>query len=133
MADIELARTQLDAIEQLLRAADQSTVTYEWYVHNIGTSNVNLDIVVDGAEAVRKVRAALGGKWEKFSQINHPMLRQYKLGIRVELWAWDVTCEAKVVGKKVELIPDPTFCVPMIEKEVDVIEWECPSFAEAER
>lgn len=86
-----------------------------------------LSIFAHSRERLAEHIAAFGGG-EKFSETWGTGLRRWfggEGGIRVDVSApRSEVCERHVVGTKIETVPDPA--APMVEREVEVVEWVCP-------
>lgn len=82
-------------------------------------------VFCDDAEDMRRTRRALGGKWIKSVDSSFFRLNGEVDGMEIELLASrGAVCERVVTGVEIKMVPDPE--APLVEKEVDVVEWICP-------
>lgn len=80
----------------------------------------------DLAHVVRilKTGAPLGSVTKADAAGHLQVIRDFGAGVTLTAWfARSEVCEAKVVGQRTEMVPDPD--APMVERTLDVIEWEC--------
>lgn len=83
-------------------------------------------VICSDADEMTRIRRELGGgKWRKQASGDTFYLHGTVSGVKVTLFASrSQVCERVVVGTETKKVPDPN--APMIEKEVDVVEWVCP-------
>lgn len=88
-------------------------------------------------ETLAELARSLGGRWQKDANERDTgddalfkLTQEIAPGARAELIAWrSEVCERVVTGTKTELVPDPD--APLVEREVETVEWRCVPLLEA--
>lgn len=125
-ADIERAERQaarvaayvegLRALADLIEATPELAGNYPTITHLT---------IADGAEDLARLASLLGGdRHKRPSERYMGITRDISGGVAIEVYApREEVCERRVVGFRTEMVPDPD--APLVERTVEVVEWEC--------
>lgn len=84
-----------------------------------------ITIHCNDASELHEKRRAIGGKWTKDASSSYFTMIGLLGDNHVKLMVpRDQVCERVVTGTEIKMVPDPD--APLVENEVEIVEWICP-------